>query len=326
MRVAVTGSIATDHLMTFPGRFAEQLLDGNLEQVSLSFLADELEVRRGGVAANIAVGLSRLGQRPLLVAAAGRDFAEYAEWLRAQAVDTGAVRVSTERHTARFVCTTDADQNQIATFYAGAMAEARHIDLAAELVRAGDIALVMVGPDDPAAMLRHTDACRASGTDFAADPSQQLARLGPEEARRLVEGARFLFTNAYESALLAERTGWSRAELLDRVGCWLITQGADGVVIARAGEPDVAVPAVAPERIADPTGAGDGFRAGFLSGTARGLPLAHAARLGCAVAAVVLETVGTQEYKLSAADLWMRIESAYGPATAAAIINDLELP
>lgn len=315
MRIAVTGSIATDHLMVFPGRFAEQLIKERLERISLSFLADGLEVRRGGVAANISFGLGRLGLEPALVGAAGLDFAEYDSWLRTHGVDTSAVRVSTSLHTARFVCTTDQDQNQIATFYAGAMAEAPRIDLARVAARPE---LVLVGADDPEAMLRHTATAHRLGIPVAADPSQQLARLDRDQARLLVDGARWLFTNEYEEALLVERTGWAKDELLGRVGTWITTLGENGVRLAGRDAPELRIPAVPTDRIADPTGAGDAFRSGFLAGTAWGWTQTQAARLGCAMAATVLESVGTQEYKLTSADLVARIERAYGADAARA--------
>ncbi|MFI1093651.1 carbohydrate kinase family protein [Streptomyces sp. NPDC020917] len=319
MRIAVTGSIATDHLMVFPGRFAEQLIKEQLERVSLSFLADDLVVRRGGVGANIAFGMARLGLDPVLVGAAGVDFADYREWLTAAGVDTAAVRVSQRLHTARFVCTTDRDQNQIATFYAGAMSEASRIDLADVAASAGPLGLVLVGADDPAAMVRHTAAAHALGVAVAADPSQQLARLDRDQARELVAGAAWLFTNAYEAALLSERTGWSRDEILRRVGTWVTTLGEDGVSLAAAGRPDQHVPAVPAQAIADPTGAGDAFRAGFLAGVARELPLEAAAALGCVMATTVLESVGTQEYKLLPAEALTRLAAAYGSPTADAV-------
>lgn len=315
MRIAVTGSIAVDHLMVYPGRFADQLIPGQLDRVSLSFLADELQVRRGGVGANIAFGLGRLGVRPLLAGAVGADFTEYREWLHAHGVDTALVLVSSTLHTARFVCTTDSDQNQIATFYAGAMSAAREISLAAASAD-GPLDLVVVAPNDPAAMLRHTEECRTLGIPFAADPSQQLARLTGEEARRLVDGALFLFTNEYEAALLQQLTGWSEEEILGRVGSWITTLGPDGARIARSGEPPQLIPSVPATSIADPTGAGDAFRSGFLAGVSWGWTPERAAQLGCAIATVVLESVGTQEYKLSAADLTLRIENAYGPDAA----------
>ncbi|MEW1829952.1 carbohydrate kinase family protein [Streptomyces sp. NPDC088196] len=316
MRIAVTGSIAVDHLMVYPGRFTDQLVADRLDRVSLSFLADDLQIRRGGVAANIALGLGRLGLRPLLAGAVGADFAEYREWLHAGGVDTDLVLVSESLHTARFVCTTDSEQNQIATFYSGAMSAARDISLAPAARSEGGLGLVVVAPNDPTAMLRHTEEARALGVPFAADPSQQLARVSGEDARRLVDGARFLFTNEYESALLEQLTGWSRDEILGRVGSWITTFGAQGVSIAREGRPRHLVPAVPASAIADPTGAGDAFRAGFLAGTAWQWPYERAAQLGCALATVVLESVGTQEYKLSTADLLLMIERTYGPAAA----------
>ncbi|MFG1666837.1 carbohydrate kinase family protein [Streptomyces sp. Y7] len=316
MCIAVTGSIATDHLMAFPGRFSEQLLTGRLEHVSLSFLADRLDVRRGGVGANIAFGLGSLGLRPVLVGSAGLDFAEHDALLRSAGVDTTWVRVSDALHTARFVCTTDDDQNQIATFYAGAMAEAGKIDLADVQRATGGLDLVLIGADDPQAMLRHTRIAHDLDVDVAADPSQQLARLTTEQTRTLVDGARWLFTNEYEAGLLQKRTGWAAQEVLRRVGVWVTTRGSDGVTIASADAATVEVPSVPAETIAEPTGAGDAFRAGFLAGVTQELTYQNAARLGCALATLVLESVGTQEYKVVAADLVARIDGAYGHAAA----------
>ncbi|MFI6850156.1 carbohydrate kinase family protein [Kitasatospora sp. NBC_00085] len=303
MRIAVSGSIATDHLMVYPGRFADQLIEGQLSKVSLSFLADDLEVRRGGVAANIAFGLGSLGLRPVLVGAAGADFAEYGAWLQAAGVDTESVLISRTRHTARFVCTTDADQNQIATFYAGAMSEAREIRLAPVVDRAGGLDLVVIAPDDPEAMIRRTEECRTLGLSFAADPSQQLARLDRAAVRHLVQGADLLFTNEYEAALLQQTAGWTERQILEEVGTWITTLGADGVRILRSDAAPLLVPAVPTDHVADPTGVGDAFRAGFLAGLARRWPMPRAARLGCALATEVLQTVGTQEYRISAAEL-----------------------
>src|SRR3982751_2291374 len=171
--------------MSFSGRFAEQLLPDQLAKLSVSFLVSDLEVRRGGVAANIAFGMGGLGERPLLVAAVGPDFSDYRAWLQRHGVDTTGVRTSELRHTARFVCTTDSDLNQIASFYPGAMSEAREI----ELGPLGPLDLVVVSPNDPEAMLRHTAECRERGIPFVADPSQQLSSLEPEQIRTLVDGA-----------------------------------------------------------------------------------------------------------------------------------------
>ncbi|MDF9817147.1 carbohydrate kinase family protein [Streptomyces sp. SPB162] len=313
MRLAVTGSIATDHLMTFPGRFKDQLLADQLAHVSLSFLVDTLHVRRGGAAANIALGLGRLGLRPLLVAAVGGDFADYAAWLQSNGVDTGHIHTIPDAYTARFLCTTDAVQNQIASFYPGAMRHARDIDLVSVLEAAGPVDLVLVAPDDPEAMLRHTRACRATGTPFAADPSQQLAALDTDRVKGLVNGARYLFTNAYERALLLERTGWPESTVLERVGTWITTLSEGGVRIDRSGCTTVHVPAVSVPHVMDPTGAGDAFRAGFLAATAHGLDAVTAAQLGCALAAYALEAVGPQSYRVTVPELSARLSQAYGP-------------
>ncbi|MEG3626647.1 carbohydrate kinase family protein [Streptomyces poriticola] len=325
-RIAVTGSIAVDHLLTFPGRFTEQLVPDRLDRISLSFLCDRLETRRGGVAANIALGLGRLGLSPLLVGAVGSDFADYQVWLKQNGVDTDSVLVVPGGHTARFVCTTDADQNQIGAFHPGAMGAACTISLREVRRRAGRLDLVMVSPNDPAAMLRHTEECRATGLPFVADPSQQIARMGAADVRYLLAEARWLFTNAYESSLLRECTGWTARRILDRVGTWVTTRGADGVLIERSGEEPLVVPAVPDATAVEPTGAGDALRAGMLAGLVRGVPVVAAARLGCALASFALEAVGTQEYAVSARSLAARVRDAYGeraPAELAPVLGGM---
>ena len=317
MRIAVTGSIATDHLMTFPGRFTDSLVADKLDKVSLSFLVDHLEIRRGGVAANIAFGMGCLGLRPVLVGAVGADFADYRSWLERHGVDTASVHVSEERHTARFICTTDDDQNQIASFYPGAMTEARTIELGPVMARLGGLDLVLVGPDDPDAMLRHTDECRQRGIPFAADPSQQLARMDGADIRRLIDGAAYLFTNEYEAALTGQKTGWDEAEILSRVQTRVTTRGPKGAVVERRGESPVSVEVPLEERKADPTGVGDGFRAGFVAGLAWGLSMQRSAELGCLVATYVIETVGTQEYRFDPSGFGGRFATAYGVDAAA---------
>lgn len=317
--VAVTGSIATDHLMHFPGRFAEQLVAERLDRVSLSFLADDLVVRRGGIAANIAFGMGVLGARAILVGSVGADFADYRSWLERHGVDCACVRVSELAHTARFVCTTDDDMCQIATFYAGAMAEARFIELAPVAEHAGGLDLVLISPNDPEAMVRHTEECRQRGYQFAADPSQQLARMSGEQVRRLVDGARFLFTNDYEFELLLRKTGWTEADVLSRVDMRVTTLGEKGVEIVGQDREPLQVSAVPETGKIDPTGVGDGFRAGFLTAVSAGLSLQRAAQLGSLVAVHVLETVGTQEWTFDPAEALPRLRDAYGPDAEAEI-------
>lgn len=319
MQIAITGSIATDHLMTFKGRFRDSLVVEQLDKVSLSFLADDLEVRRGGVAANIAFGMAGLGQRPILVGAVGEDFADYRSWLERHGVDCASVHVSESKHTARFVCTTDEDMAQIATFYAGAMSEARGIELDPIARRVGGLDLVLIGANDPEAMLRHTRECRSRGIPFAADPSQQLAFADGDTIRQLIDGADYLLTNEYEAALTEKKTGWSAQEIADRVTTRVTTKGKDGVLIERQGEDPVEVGVAREVRRADPTGVGDAFRAGFLTGLAADLGLRHAAELGSMLATYVIETVGTQEYTLGKQRFLERLADAYGAESAEAI-------
>lgn len=319
MAILITGSIATDHLMTFPGNFVDSLVAEKLDKVSLSFLVDELEIRRGGVAPNIAFGMGCLGLKPVLVGAVGPDFADYESWLARHGVDTSGVHVSQSAHTARFICTTDAEQNQIATFYAGAMSEARNIELKPIIETLGSADVVLIGANDPMAMQRHTDECRFRGYPFAADPSQQLARMTGEEVKPLIEGARYLFTNEYEAALIEQKTGWSAADIADMVQVRITTLGPKGSRIERRGQAAVHVPIAEEERKSDPTGVGDAFRAGFLSGQAWGLSDERSAQVGSLLASYVIETVGTQEYELAQKHFLERLARTYGDDSAAEV-------
>ena len=319
MTVLVAGSIATDHLMHFPGRFSEQLLADQLHQVSLSFLVDDLVVRRGGVAANIAFGMGQLGGEPVLMGAVGADFDEYRAWLERNGVVCEFVHVSDVHHTARFVCTTDEEMCQIASFYAGAMSEARNIELAPAWDASG-ADFVVISADDPAAMVRHSVECRERDYRFAADPSQQIARMSGEDLHSLVDGADLLFTNDYEKSLLESKTGLGEDDLLAMVGVRVTTLGSKGVEIVGRDLEYVHVP-VAKERLkADPTGVGDGFRAGFLTAREWGLSWERAAQVGSLLATLVLETVGTQEYVVKANDFADRLAESYGDDCAAEIL------
>jgi adenosine kinase len=322
----VTGSIATDHLMSFPGRFADSLVVDQLDKIALSFLVDDLEVRRGGVAANICFGLGNLGLRPVLVGAVGEDFVDYRSWLERHNVDCESVHVSDTKHTARFVCTNDSTMAQIASFYAGAMSEARDIELAPIVDRVGGATYVLIGPNDPEGMLRHTDECRTRGYAFIADPSQQLAFGDGEMIRSLIDGATILFSNEYESALIAQKTGWTNDEVLDRVGTQVVTLGAAGVRVERKGEEPIVVPAVPEIEKVEPTGVGDAFRAGFLAALEWDLSLERAAQLGCLLAVHVVEKVGTQEYTLHQEQFVRRFADAYGDEAAAEVAAHVRTP
>jgi adenosine kinase len=302
--------------MHFPGRVAEQLLADQLHKVSLSFLVDDLSVRRGGVAANIAFGMGQLGLRPVLLGAVGPDFDDYRGWLERHGVDCQSVYVSEIAHTARFVCTTDEDMNQIASFYAGAMAESGNIELLPVAERVGVPELVLVGPSYPEAMIRHSEECRQRGYRFAADPSQQLARMSGKDIIGLIQGADFLITNDYEKDLLESKTGLSDDEVLDQVRIWVTTLGKNGARIQGRDIEPLHVPVARETHIADPTGVGDGFRAGFFAGLSWGLSLERSAQIGSLLATHVLETVGGQEYSIKSNEFLDRLAESYGPDCA----------
>lgn len=319
MTIAVTGSIATDHLMRFPGRFSEQLLAEHLQKVSLSFLVDDLVIRRGGVAGNIAYAIGVLGGSAALVGAAGMDFTDYREWLEGAGVNCDTVLISQSAHTARFVCTTDVDMAQIASFYPGAMSEARNIKMADIVSAVGSPELVIIGANAPDAMVLHTEECRELGLAFAADPSQQLARLSGDEIRQLIDGATYLFTNDYEWDLMKSKTGWTDADVHAQVGLRVTTLGAKGVDLVDADGTTIHVDVVPEKEQVDPTGVGDAFRAGFLTGRSAGLSLERSAQLGSLVAVLVLETTGTQEWTWDLDIAKTRLADAYGADAAAEI-------
>ena len=322
MRIAVTGSIATDHLMMFAGKFTDTLIADKLDKVSLSFLVGDLEIRRGGVAGNISFGLGSLGLRPLLVGSVGQDFAEYAAWLTGHGVDTSGVRTSDSKHTARFTATNDETGNQIASFYPGAMSEDGEIDIVA-LARANEADLVLIGAGDPGAMQRFTADCRAAGLRFAADFSQQVAFLDGESMRTLIDGAAYLFCNEYEAAVIEQKTGWSGADILDRVETRIVTLGASGARVERKGAEPVIVGPVKDATLVEPTGSGDAFCSGFLAATAWGLSTERAVQLGNLMAVSALEVVGPQEYSFSSSALADRAKHSYGAEAAAELAAHL---
>lgn len=327
MRIAVSGSIADDYLLTFPGKFADMIIPEQMDRLSLSFLADDLTHHRGGIGANIAYGMGQLGAKPLLVGAVGEDFNNgYRQWLVDHDVDCDGVYLS-DKATARFLCTTDSAQSQIATFYAGAMGDSHQIDLTSIVAAKGPVDLVAISPAGPEGMLRHTSQAHELGIDVLADPSQQLARMEGPDIRPLIEGAAYLVCNDYEHTLITQKTGWSEAELLSQVGTLIITHGAKGASVQTGAEGARVMEAVKPDEDAalEPTGAGDAFRAGFLSGLAADLDLESSAQLGCGVATMALETPGPQTYVIAPGDLHRRLTGTYGAAPSDRILSALAL-
>ena len=323
MKIGVAGSVGLDHLMTFSGKFTDSFVAGSLEKVSLSFLVDSLDVRRGGCAANICYGMGVLGLNPVLIAAVGKDWADYEAWLSRHGVDTSHALVSTTLYTAHFMVTTDDDLNQIASFFPGAMSEARNIELGPIMEKTGRFDMVVISPDDPQAMLHHSDVCRKEGIPFAADPSQQMARMSGEEIKLLIDGASYLFLNEYELALAMQKTGWSDREILEHVKIRVVTLGSKGAKVESAAGEFVQVGVPKENSKTDPTGVGDSFRSGFIAGLAWGLSHERCAQLGSLIATYVIETMGTQEYRFSSAEFLARFEAAYGAEAASQIAPHL---
>jgi adenosine kinase len=307
MRIIVTGSIAYDYLMSFPGKFTEHLLPEHFSRVSLSFLVDSMDKRRGGCAPNIAYTLALLGERPALMATAGQDFEEYRRWLDATGVDTSLVKEVPGKFTASFFCNTDTSNNQIATFYAGAMAHAAELSFRT----IGRADLVIISPNDPAAMTQYAEECRAMGLRYIFDPGQQCARMSGDELADGIRGAHMVICNDYELELIRQKTGMGESDILAQVAMLVVTLGEHGSrVITQSGS--VEVPAVTPRRIEDPTGVGDAYRGGFLKGMAHDADVLVCARLGSVAATYALEHMGGQSHAYSWPEFRTRYEEHFG--------------
>ncbi len=316
MNAVVTGSIAYDYLMSFPGKFTEQLVEGHLQRVSLSFLVDTMDKRRGGCAPNIAYTLALLGEKPRLMGTAGQDFEEYRKWLEAAAIDTSLVEIVPNKFTASFFCSTDEDNNQIASFYTGAMAHAAELSFRS----AGKVDLAIISPNDPAAMTQYADECRTLGIKFIFDPGQQCARMSGEELAAGLNGAFILICNDYELELIRQKTGKSEADILAECEMLVVTKGEHGCTIMRKGasgtsesqRSQIDVPAVTPNRIADPTGVGDAFRGGFMKGLAAGASDEICGRLGSVAATYCLEHLGGTSHNYTWHAFVQRYEMHFG--------------
>lgn len=311
MKIIITGSIAYDYLMTYPGLFSEHFLPDQLARVSLSFLVDSMERRRGGCAPNIAYTLALLGERPAIMATAGQDFSEYRAWLETAGVDTTLIRQVDSKFTASFFCNTDRNNAQIASFYTGAMADAR--DLSFHDVDKPD--LVIISPNDPAAMVRHARECGELGIRCIYDPGQQCARSSGQELAAGIANADILICNDYEMELIRQKTGLGESDVLKRSEALVVTRGAEGCSIYQPGAGGarrIDVPAVPEKRIVDPTGVGDAFRGGFMKGLAAGADWETCCRLGSVAATYVLECVGGQSHSYTWAEFKARYEGNFG--------------
>jgi adenosine kinase len=316
--IVVTGSIAFDYLMMFPGHFTEHILPDQLEHISLSFLVDEMRLVRGGCAPNISYTLALLGERPVLMGTAGPDAAEYRGWLASHGVDVTRMVLCEDCFTASFFVSTDLDGNQIASFYTGAMACAGDLSFN-DFPDPGRIEWAIISPNDPGAMRKYCRECRELGIPFIYDPGQQCARVDGEELASSAQGARILIVNEYEYDLFRKKTGLDQEGIFALVETLIVTQGKDGSTIFTPGKTQLEtyhIPVVGPEEVLDPTGVGDAFRAGLLKGLRAGLPWQVIGRIGSLAAVYVLECTGPQPGRYTREEFVERYERTFGPEPA----------
>ena len=312
MRVFVTGSIAYDYIMVFPGRFQDHILPDKMHVLSVSFLVDSLTRRRGGTGANIAYNLGLLGERPVLVGAVGDDFADYRAFLESIGVDCRAVKVVGGEHTASCFINTDLQDNQITAFYPGAMSHARSISLPE--TGAGRDDLVLIAPNDPGAMARAVSECIEGGIPYLYDPSMQLPRLERDILEKGCRGAHILAGNDYEFGMMAEKLGMSEADLQRLVPITVMTRGEAGSLIT-VGAEKYEIPAAKCKKVVDPTGAGDAFRSGFVLGYKRKLPWPTVGRLAALAAVYAVEQHGPQQHAYTLAEFLARYRENFGSSS-----------
>ncbi|MCL4791923.1 MAG: carbohydrate kinase family protein [Gammaproteobacteria bacterium] len=309
MSALICGSIAYDNIMVFQGRFKEHILPDQIHILNVAFLVPELRREFGGCAGNIAYNLKLLGDEPLIMATVGGDFGSYRAWLDRHGIDCRYIRELPDTLCAQAYITTDLDDNQITAFHPGAMNHA-HLN---QVPSGAGLKIGMISPDGRDGMLEHAEQFHAAGVPFIFDPGQGLPMFGGEELRHFIELASWVAVNDYESRILSERTGWSEAELARHVEAFIVTRGAEGSTIWSGGG-SIAIPAVKPAGLLDPTGCGDAYRAGLLFGLSRGLPWAETGRLAALLGAIKIAHRGTQNHRFSQASLAQEFRAAFGHA------------
>lgn len=317
MSIVITGSVAYDYIMSFPGYFKDHILPDKIEILSVSFLVDSLKRQRGGCATNIAYNLALLGERPTVMATVGQDFGEYRAWLEHCGVDTSCIQVIPDDFTASFFVSSDLRGSQIASFYTGAMSKAGQVSFRNVAYR--DIRFAVISPNDPAAMTAYVRECRELSIPYIYDPSQQIIRLTGEDLLAGTQGAHMLIVNDYEFEMIKNKTGCSDDELASAAGLLIITRGEHGSTI-RTPEESFEVPAVVPRRLTDPTGVGDAYRAGIIKGMIHGLSWPVTGRLAALAATYVLEESGTQNHRYTLGEFLARYQETFGPCAEAAAV------
>jgi adenosine kinase len=307
--VVLTGSIAYDYIMSFPGYFKDHILPEKIHEISVSFLVDSMKKQRGGIATNIAYNLALLGERPKIMATVGEDFEDYRRWLERHSIDTSAIIAVPNEFTASFFVSTDKEQNQIASFYTGAMAHARLVSFK-DHVR-GDIELAVISPNDPGAMVQYVVECKELGIPYIYDASQQIIRLDGKDLREGCRDSKMIILNDYELSMLQNKTGWSRDEIAAQTETLIVTYGEKGSTIIHAGH-TIQIPVAPPRQIGEPTGAGDAYRAGIIKGVMHNFSWEFTGRLGSLAATYALEETGTQNHRYELAEFVERFRQEFG--------------
>ena len=312
-RVLVTGSLAFDFILSFPGKFQDHILPDKLHIINLSFLVDKVTKQRGGVAGNISYTMSLLGETSRILAAAGHDFDDYSKFLTDNNVIVEDILLVSDEMTATCFITTDRKHNQITGFYTGAMTRASELSVKDSLKGAS---YVIVSPDDPEAMKRHCKEAKEAGATLIYDPSFQVIAMDGEFLWEGAKGAKALILNDYEFSMFCDKTGKSIEELHEEIEVLVVTLGEEGSRIIARGQDEVRVKAVKTQSAVDPTGCGDAYRGGFLAGLVNGCSLAECGQMGSVASVFVVEQYGTQKHSYTTAEFAQRYRSNYGELPA----------
>ena len=312
MRIVVTGSLAYDYIMNFPGKFSDHILPDKVHMLTVSFLVDSMKKMRGGVAGNIAYTLALLGERPLVVSAAGQDFSEYRKFMETSGIDASGIKEIPAEFTASCFINTDMSNNQIVAFYPGAVPHTKEVSLEQMGVKKDD--WVIISPTDPESMAKHTAECKRLGVKYIFDPGKQVPRLDKQQILTGLDGAAALIGNDYEFGMMAKCTGLTEAQLIATAPITVMTRGEEGSRIYERGGKTHEVPVAKVSAVVDPTGAGDAFIAGMAMGLSRGWPLEISGRVATLAAAWAIEHKGCQEHRYTRAEFARRYTENFGAA------------
>jgi adenosine kinase len=310
VRIIVTGSLAYDYIMNFPGKFSDHILPDKVHMLTVSFLVDTMKKMRGGTAGNIAYTIAMLGGNTAVVSAAGQDFAEYRDFMQGKGVDTRGIKTVSNEFTASCFINTDMVNNQIVAFYPGAVVHAREVTLASLGLQKGD--WVIISPTDPESMARHTAECKKAGVSYIFDPGKQVPRLDKAQILAGLDGCAAFVGNDYEFGMMAKATGLTEQQLFDMAPLTVMTRGEEGSRFLVKGKPPLEIPIAKPSAVVDPTGAGDAYLGALAFGLAKGLPHATTGRIAALAATYAIELKGCQEHQYSIDDFARRYQLAFG--------------